>query len=123
MVLQVELAQFIDDGAFARHIRKVRRIYTARHETLTRILHRDFVDQLEVIPAAAGLHVTALARKSIDEIHVVAQRASDLGVEIQRLSTFAVDGPPRAGLLFGYGAISNSHIPEGLSRLRSCFGG
>jgi GntR family transcriptional regulator / MocR family aminotransferase len=122
MVLQIALAQFIDNGAFARHIRKVRRVYTERHETITRILNKDFVDHLEVVPAVAGLHVTALARSmSVEEISAVVQRASSLGIEIQRLAKFAVDGPPRAGLLFGYGAIPTARIPEALSLLRSCF--
>jgi len=122
MVLQVALAQFIEQGAFARHIRKVRRVYTARHETIVRILNRDFADFLEVIPAVAGLHVTALSRSaSVDQISDVAVRASELGVQVQRLAKFALDGPPRAGLLFGYGAIPTTHIPEGLSLLRSCF--
>jgi GntR family transcriptional regulator/MocR family aminotransferase len=122
MVLQVALAQFIDRGAFARHIRKVRRVYTARHETIVQILNSDFSDLLEVIPAVAGLHVTALSRSlSVDQISDVAVRASELGVQVQRLAKFAVDGPPRAGLLFGYGAIPTAHINEGLSLLRSCF--
>jgi len=123
MVLQVALAQFIDRGAFARHIRKVRRVYTTRHETIVRILNRDFSDFLEVIPAVAGLHVTASSRSlSVDEISEVAVRASELGVQIQRLAKFALGGPPRAGLLFGYGAIPTARINEGLSLLRSCFG-
>ena len=123
MVLQVALAQFIDDGAFARHIRKVRRVYTARHEAVTRILNNDFQDQLEVVPAVAGLHVTALARAaSVEQIDDVVERARAHGIEIQRLAKFAVGGPPRPGLLFGYGAIPTFKIPEGLSLLRSCFG-
>ena len=123
MVLQVALAQFIDAGAFARHLRKVRRVYTARHETITRILNKDFADHLEVVPAVAGLHVTALARfSSVEEITEVVQRASALGIQIQRLAKFAVEDAPRAGLLFGYGAIPTARIPEALSLLRSCFG-
>jgi GntR family transcriptional regulator/MocR family aminotransferase len=122
MVLQVALAQLIDQGAFARHLRKVRRIYTARHEIVTKILNRDFVAHLEVMPAAAGLHVAAVARTaSADEIKAVVKRASAFGIEIQQLARFAMGGPPRAGLLFGYGAIPTSRIPEGLSLLRSCF--
>jgi GntR family transcriptional regulator / MocR family aminotransferase len=122
MVLQVALAQFIDHGAFARHIRKVRRVYTARHELVTQILNRHFHEHLEVVPAVAGLHVTAVARTaSVEQISDVVERASGLGVEIQRLAKFAVAGPPRAGLLFGYGAIPTAHIPKGLSLLRSCF--
>jgi len=122
MVLQVALAQFIDQGAFARHLRKVRRVYTERHETIVEILNKDFADQLEVMPAVAGLHVAAVSRAaSVDQISAVALRAAELGVQVQRLARFAVDGPPRAGLLFGYGAIATTRIHEGLSLLRSCF--
>ena len=121
MVLQVALAQFIDQGAFARHLRKVRRVYTERHELITKILNKDFADHLEVVHAIAGLHVAALARSaSVDQISDVAVRASELGVQVQRLAKFAVDNP-RPGLLFGYGAIPTSRIHEGLSLLRSCF--
>ena len=92
------------------------------HETVTRILKKDFQDHLEVVPAVAGLHLTALAcSASVEKISDTVQRASALGVEIQRLAKFAIDGPPRAGLLFGYGAIPTSRIPEGLSLLQSCF--
>jgi GntR family transcriptional regulator/MocR family aminotransferase len=122
MVLQVALAQFIDQGAFARHLRKVRRVYTERHETVVKILSHDFADQLEVIPAVAGLHVTAVSRSaSVDQISDVALRAAELGVQVQRLARFAFDGPPRAGLLFGYGAIATSRIRQALALLRSCF--
>src|SRR5262249_21127750 len=121
MVLQVALAQFINQGAFARHIRKVRRVYTERHERIVQILNRDFAEHLEVIPAVAGLHVAALARAaSVDQISDVALRAAELGIPVQRLAKFAID-TPRAGLLFGYGAIPTSRIAEGLSLLRSCF--
>ena len=122
MVLQVALAKFIDNGGFARHLRKVRRVYTERHGLVTKILNKDFSDYLEVIPAVAGLHVAALARSgSVEQIRAVARRASELGVQVQQLARFAMGGPPRAGLLFGYGAIPTAHIHEGLALLRSCF--
>jgi GntR family transcriptional regulator/MocR family aminotransferase len=122
MVLQVALAQFIDQGAFARHLRKVRRVYTERHVLVTKILNTDFADPLKVMPAVAGLHVAALSRlASVEQISDVAERASELGVQVQRLAKFAFNNPPRPGLLFGYGAIPTSKIHEGLSLLRSCF--
>ena len=122
MVLQVALAQFIDQGAFARHLRKVRRVYTERHELITGILNKDFADQLQVMPAVAGLHVAAVARTaSVDQISAVTVRALELGVQVQRLARFSFEGPPPPGLLFGYGAIPTAKIHEGLSLLRSCF--
>jgi len=37
----------------------------------------------------------------------------------ERLVSFAVEGPPRPGLLVGYGAIATADIEEGLRRLRA----
>jgi GntR family transcriptional regulator/MocR family aminotransferase len=89
---------------------------------LSTILARDFSDQLEVIPSAAGLHVTATARKvSVERLSEIVQCASAAGVEVQQLSAFAFSEPAQAGLVLGYGAISTDHIEEGLRRLRSCF--
>ena len=122
--VQTALARFIDDGGFARHIRKMSGVYRARHERVTNVLNRDFAGRLEVIPSAAGLHVTALAPAAFpDEIAAVLQRASDAGVELHDLSRFSTDTPPRAGVVLGYGAIATASIEEGLRRLRSCFGG
>jgi GntR family transcriptional regulator/MocR family aminotransferase len=119
---QAVLAQFIDGGGFARHIRKVREVYRARHRIIVDILGRDFADHLKVIPSNAGLHIAAIARTATaDQIGVVVRRASDSGVAVQDLSMFGVDssGPP--GLLLGYGAIPTARIEDGLRRLRSCF--
>jgi GntR family transcriptional regulator/MocR family aminotransferase len=122
MLVQAALARFIDDGGFARHIRKTGGVYRARHEMVTNALTRDFADQLELIPSAAGLHVAAIARSaSADWIGAVVRRASDAGVEVQELSKFGVHAPARPGLLLGYGAIDTAHIEEGLRRLRCCF--
>jgi GntR family transcriptional regulator/MocR family aminotransferase len=119
---QAALANFIDEGGFARHVRKMNAIYRARHQLITTVLARDFSDQLEVIPSAAGLHVTAIARKSsVEQLNVVARRASDAGVEVQLLSTFTLSRPAQPGLVLGYGAIPTIHIDEGLKRLRRCF--
>ncbi len=122
MLVQAVLARFIDDGGFARHIRKVSRVYRVRREMVIDILKRDFADHLEVIPSVAGLHITATARSaSVNKVSTIARRASDCGVQVQELSRFAVDAPRRAGLILGYGAIPTGHVEEGLRRLRTCF--
>jgi GntR family transcriptional regulator/MocR family aminotransferase len=123
MLGQSALARFMENGGFARHIRKLGRVYTERHELLREILTRDFGDHLTVIPSVAGLHVAALARSaSVNKISGVVRRAADLGLQIQPLSQFAIDSPPRAGLVIGYGAILATRIQEGMRRLRGCFG-
>jgi GntR family transcriptional regulator/MocR family aminotransferase len=47
MPLQVALAQFIDQGEFSRHVRKMRGIYRGRREIVIEILTKQFSDHLE----------------------------------------------------------------------------
>jgi GntR family transcriptional regulator / MocR family aminotransferase len=121
---QSALARFIADGGFARHIRKVGKVYRQRHAIVTATLERDFADDLELVPSSTGLHVAALARTaSVERIAAIARRAAALDVAIQQVSTFAVDRKQRPGLTIGYGAIATPRIAEGLRRLRRCFAG
>jgi GntR family transcriptional regulator/MocR family aminotransferase len=120
--IQGVLADFIDNGGFARHIRKVREIYRARHRMVSETLARDLADHLEVIPSVAGLHLAAVARSSsAAQMNAVVRRAADAGVAVQELSEFGVDRPGPPGLLLGYGAIPTARIEDGLRRLSSCF--
>jgi GntR family transcriptional regulator/MocR family aminotransferase len=122
LAAQAAMAHFIDQGLFARHLRKMRGVYRARHTKVVDILTREFADHLEVIPSLAGLHVCAVARgASVDALHEVAGRASAIGVEVHELARYAVAGRRRAGLLLGYGAIATDRVDEGLTRLRQCF--
>jgi GntR family transcriptional regulator/MocR family aminotransferase len=108
-------------GGFAHHIRKVGRVYSARHAMITQSLATDFNGRLQVVPSAVGLHVTALVRgTSAGELSAVVRRASRAGVEVQDLARYTNDVPRRHGLVVGYGAIATSRIQEGLDRLRSC---
>jgi GntR family transcriptional regulator/MocR family aminotransferase len=120
---QIALARFIDDGGFARHVRKASRVYRERHAMIAETIERDFAPYLELVPSATGLHLAALARTaSADDISAVAQRAAAKGVVFYPLSSLAVGAKARAGILLGYGAIAAEQIPEGMRRLRRCFG-
>jgi GntR family transcriptional regulator / MocR family aminotransferase len=123
MLAQAALARFIEEGGFARHIRKISRIYNVRRDIVANILTNEFADHLEIIPSAAGLHISALARAaSVDELREVTRGAAEHGVMVQELSRFSVDASPRAGLALGYGAIPTGRIWEGLRVLRQNFG-
>jgi GntR family transcriptional regulator / MocR family aminotransferase len=121
-LMQTALAHLIDEGDFARHIRRVNRIYRERHDMIVQALKRDFATQLELLPSTTGLHVTALARSaSVEQIAAMARRAGDAAIALQVLSAFAVRGKKRAGIVLGYGTIPTGRIQEGLRRLRRCF--
>jgi GntR family transcriptional regulator / MocR family aminotransferase len=120
--LQGALASFIDQGLFARHLRKMRAVYRARHEQVIDTLTQQFATHLKVIPSAVGLHLAATAPGvSSQELDGLLGRASAAGVELLPLSLYGVDTPTQPGLIFAYGAIPTSRIGEGLGRLRRCF--
>ena len=56
---QLALADFIDAGHFARHIRTMRRRYHKRRDALIDALHDAFGEQLEVVVPEAGMHLVA----------------------------------------------------------------
>jgi GntR family transcriptional regulator / MocR family aminotransferase len=119
---QAALASFIDQGGYARHLRRLRAIYEQRHDLMTRVLVRDFAELVDVLPSAAGLHIAARTPSaSIEQITQVANQSRAMGVAFHHLSGFAYQQPAQAGILLGYGAVPTSNIEEGLSRLRLCF--
>jgi len=67
--------------------------------------------------------VCAMAKRAcVEKMAAVVARAADAGVACHPLSMFALQRPPQAGLVLGYGGIATEDIEEGLERLRACFG-
>ena len=117
--LQAALADFIAEGLFARHVRRMRRVYEQRHDLVRRGIQGAFAHEFELVPSSLGLHMTILARSAtIREVEEVAKEASLVGVETTPLSAYVVGSQARAGIILGYGAIATDRIEEGLERLR-----
>ncbi len=116
---QAAMAWFLSNGSFARHVRRMRTVYEARHRRIVDILSSDLADVFEVIPSSVGLHLAALAIDgSVDRVEAVYRRSVAAGVEFQPLARFAVGDEARAGIAIGYGSIPLDRIDEGLRRLR-----
>jgi GntR family transcriptional regulator/MocR family aminotransferase len=120
--LQAALAGFLDQGWFARHVRRMRGVYAGRHARIVEVLGDRFADHLKVIPASAGLHVAATApAMSHEELAAVLAEASAAGVELFPLSLWDVGPPSQPGIALGYGPVPSDRIDEGLRRLRAAF--
>ncbi|MCR6483626.1 PLP-dependent aminotransferase family protein [Amycolatopsis sp. OK19-0408] len=117
-VAQAALARFVDEGLFARHLRRATKVYAQRHERLVSALDSRFADRLRVVPSAAGLHLCALADVDLEPI---AARASAAGVAVQTLSDLC-GGSPAPGLVLGYGSIPVAEIDAGLAALAEAWG-
>ena len=103
--LQAAMADFIADGHFATHIRRMRDIYGARQAEMLRCLDQCFGDSLETSRNAAGLHMTVRIRDLLD-FDTAISRSLEQGIYLRRLHTFNQGDPQfRDGFLLGFGAL------------------
>jgi GntR family transcriptional regulator/MocR family aminotransferase len=117
---QDALASFISEGHMARHVRKMRKLYSERREMMMSGLQAHFSPWLEPIPSSGGMHLTALARESID-IDAIVRSARQRNMDVRSLRTFAENGNGQAGLVMGYGGTGPEALTEGLLQLRRLF--
>lgn len=118
---QGALARFIDEGALARHIRVARREYQLRRDRVLAALAGGLAPYLEPIPAVAGLHISAFARRGTrEDLLRVAALAREREVAVWTMAGHAATDAPRPGLMLGFGAIRTDRIDEALHRLRDC---
>ncbi len=121
---QLALRGLIDEGAFGRHLRHARRLYRARHERLMAAASRDLAPWVQPNPAAAGLHVAAVAVASVDRrrLRRAVALARARGVAVELLDDYAVGARPvSAGIALGFGAIDEVAIDEAVRRLAGAF--
>jgi GntR family transcriptional regulator / MocR family aminotransferase len=113
---QAVVTDFLADGHFARHIRRMRALYRSRQETLVAAVRRWLGGLLSVEPSDAGMHVVGWLPPGEDAI-AVARRAREVEVEVAMLSTFALNTTVLPGLVMGYTATPAEEIERAVRRL------
>jgi GntR family transcriptional regulator/MocR family aminotransferase len=116
MLLQAVLTDFLTEGHFARHIRRMRSLYAERQDALVRAAGRALGGLLEVAPSETGLHVVGWLPRGVDD-RAASRAAADAGVEVPPLSTYRVRPSRRGGLLIGYGGVNPRQIRDGVREL------
>ncbi len=113
---QAILADFIADGHFGRHLRRMREVYAARLQVLQLEGARALAGALDFSPVEAGLQTVGwLAPGLVAED--VQQAAASRGVEVAALSRFARRAMSREGLQLGFAAVDEMEIRRGLREL------
>jgi GntR family transcriptional regulator / MocR family aminotransferase len=113
---QDTLASFMSEGHLGRHLRKMRKIYQERRDTLTSAIERHCDGRLTVIPSAAGLHLSARLSPP-HRAGLIAAKAAGQGIGLQPFERYAMAEASPNGLAFGYGLIEAGQIDEAVRRL------
>lgn len=119
MVAQPALAEFVASGAFAAHIRRMRRLYAARQRTLIAALSRRLGGVLHVEPQDYGMHLVATFAGPLegrDDVATV-RRCMEGGIDVSPLSTLYRAAPPVNGLLLGYAGWGEEALEEATETL------
>jgi GntR family transcriptional regulator/MocR family aminotransferase len=119
---QAVLTDFIREGHFARHIRRMRMLYMERRRALVNAIQIHMGDMAEVIGAEAGMHLVALLPRGTNDV-AVSRKAAQRAISAQPLSTCYLRPPTRGGLILGYGGVNAHQIHEGIRKLRICVQG
>ena len=116
LIDQAVLAEFITDGHFARHIRRMRTLYQERRAVLLEAASRELVGLLEINAADAGLHAVGWVQQGVDD-QLVCQRASAIGIDCLPVSSL-YHGPQRkCGLVMGFAPFDTDEINNGIAKL------
>jgi GntR family transcriptional regulator / MocR family aminotransferase len=113
---QRALADFMREGHFARHIRRMRALYAERRERLILALRRHFGNAVEIVSAMAGIHLVVRLPASVDD-ESAAARARASGIACTALSVCCLERPRWRGLILGYGGVASEQIDEAVRRL------
>lgn len=109
---QLVLCDFITEGHFEKHLRKMRQIYAERLATLTEA-SKGREEQFTLGRCETGLQTTAWLREGLDDVACAAQLAAE-GVETTPLSIYGIQWPVRRGLHLGFGAVPSRELTRGV---------
>jgi GntR family transcriptional regulator/MocR family aminotransferase len=115
-VEQRVLTDFINEGYLERHLRRMRTLYENRRQALTRALETHFADRVTILGENAGMHLMIKLRSRLSDEEVV-ERARGCGVGIVNARLYYLGGAGRGEFVFGYAALSERRIREGIRRL------
>lgn len=119
VIEQAVLADFIQEGHFARHVRNMRRLYQERQQRFVALARQEVGDLLRVEAAPAGMRLLGWLPPEIRDVDVVAE-AERRGIELLPLSRFCLIRPRRNALILGYAPFTAPETERGLRALAQC---
>jgi GntR family transcriptional regulator/MocR family aminotransferase len=112
------VAAFMEQGHFARHLRRMRALYAARRRALAAALTACFGPRVEVEMAAGGMHLLARFAGAADD-GVLARRAAAAGLAPTALSSLTLAHPCGQGLLLSFTNVAEAEASSLAERLAS----
>jgi GntR family transcriptional regulator/MocR family aminotransferase len=115
ILLQAALSDFMEEGHFGRHLRRMRVSYRERGEAMKEAFDRYLKGAITMAQPQTGMHVVGWLPDDMND-QLVSGAAALEGIEARPLSFYGL-GTVKAGLVLGFGTVSLKEITEGARTL------
>ena len=105
VVTQATVCDFITQGHFSRHIRRMKLLYKKNQDELVALIKRHLNDQLIPVPVEAGMHFVAWLSQDMDA-EEIAGEALQKNLIVHPVSWFCISANHRNGLMLGFAGFS-----------------
>lgn len=120
VVTQAVLADFMTEGHFARHIRRMRTLYADRQAQLIEVLNEQLPGLLEIKSTESGLHIFGWLPAGVND-GKISRRLVEHGIIAPAYSDYTLTPPAVGGLALGYAALDEAQIRAGVSKMAEVF--
>lgn len=120
LLLQATVNDFMQQGYFAKHLRRMRRLYARRQEQFLALCRAELAPWIEVRENDSGMQLFARFVRPFDDC-IVVEAARSEGVDVHPVSINYHSTPAEHGLLLGYAALDEKTMRKAVLALRAAF--
>lgn len=119
-IIQRAMALFMESGEFERHIRRMRKTYQRKHQTLLRSIEQHMGSKVRIIGENSGLHLL-LKLNNVSSFDLI-EAALQKGVNVHSPRKFWLQPTSESDsyIMLGFGGLSIEEIEKGIQLLASC---
>ena len=120
LLLQATLADFIEEGFFAKHLARMRRLYSGRQDEFVEECNAILGRWLSVEKIDTGMQIVGRFKTEQSDVEFC-KRAAKHMVDVQPLSLHFRNSKPVHGIIMGYTGVDKKARQKGFERLKEIF--
>ena len=117
---QAVIADFMDEGYFATHIRRMRSIYAERYHSLKDLSEVYLSEHLDIQPTQSGLHTVGYLKQNVNEISL-SVALDKKGISALPLSRYCIKAIEKKGFTLGFGSVNPEEIKSSIITMAGTF--
>ncbi len=118
LFFQAVIVDFIQDGHFARHLRRMRLLYQKRRTALVDSIGMELGSMVNVLGSEAGMHLTVTLQSDISDTEI-SRRAAKQNLWLWPLSDAYLESATSNGFILGFANTAEADIPPAVRKLRN----